>query len=294
MADAGDLALLPLELRKEIYTYLLIEDKKIGIMKYGSMLSSKVARMDNHINPGHRGKVYDIHRQRWVAAPYRKTALLHVNKATCEEAKQVLYGDNHFEFQHAGALLGFLKSIGESSARYLHHVSIIGNGVLQKFKWDEMDRALARLTQAKGLRSLEVSHLAICGKPNMERCHKIEITELVTHFKPLLQVLHAEFKNAGLKMRVFDAIKITLPPCACSHTNKKTTRRIFLHPAFGPLSLGPPYRRIAVTQRSRSGNGQNVFECTCLCTTADGKNERLVQELKEEIARQLNLQLDNE
>ena len=133
MADAGDLAVLPFALRKEIFSYLLIEEEKISIMKCGSILSSKVARMDNHINHAHRGKIYDHLKRRWVKAPYIRTSLLHINKVVSEQAKQILYGCNHFEFQHAGALLGFLKSVGDSG-KLLQHIAIIGNGILQKFK----------------------------------------------------------------------------------------------------------------------------------------------------------------
>lgn len=288
MASAGDLTILPPELRKQIYSALLVEGKKIGIMKYGSMLSGEVARMDNHINPRHRGQVYDTRMRQWIAAPCSTTALLHVNRAIGEEAKQVLYGCNHFEFQHSGALLSFLETISKC-AKFLQHIAIIGNGILQKFKWEEMDLALGHLTRFGALRSLEVSHLAICGKSNLQRrlCHRVEIEELVRHFSGLLRAVELEFRKADLKMKAYDVVKITLPPCS------QTIDGVHAHGHF--WIDGPPLRRIPITKRSRSARGQKLsYQCTCLCSQAERKNEWFAQELKEEIARQLGLGLDDE
>lgn len=110
MADAGDLGKLPPEIRKEIYTYLLAESDTIAITTF---LRAK------------RKHKYDT-----AALQLRGTKssseVLRVNKLIHEEAAQVLYGCNKFEFHNAVPLYHFLEQIGDAKS-HLRHVTLPGH-----------------------------------------------------------------------------------------------------------------------------------------------------------------------
>lgn len=274
MADAGDLEKLPVEIRKQIYKFLLVETRKIGIMRYGKAVESRSARMDNHHNVQHRGKVYDTHKREWVAAPPCVISLLYVNRRISQEAKEILYGFNQFEFEHAGALESFLANIGDSIA-HVRHVAIIGHGLLYSYRWDEMDRSLARLAKAKALRTLEISHGALCKSAYQTMRRPVEPRTLFQHFRPLLRVLEAEYRKQHLNVSAADVIKISLPPCQGQNGNTSD------HTSYHRYDIE---RSIPVTKRSRTGNAFATIQCLCHCDKAEDKNRQFVEELKQEIA----------
>lgn len=154
MADAGNLQKFPLEIRKEIYKYLLVELKKIGILRRNCRGGAKAARMDNHYDPKRRGKVCDSRPRKWVATPPRAMSILLVNRQINHEARQVLYGSNHFEFENALALDTFLKHTGDA-INHIRHISLIGPETLHRGSWASMDRCLVR-RQSKGPANLGV------------------------------------------------------------------------------------------------------------------------------------------
>lgn len=127
VADAGNLDKLPPEIRKQIYTHLLVEPKTIAIERYTTAhRKSEVVRMNHHRKADHRMKVYDRRRKAWVDAPPATTSILLVNKVICQEATPVFYGSNDFFFDNAGALRDFLTWIGQSR-QHLRHVEIAGH-----------------------------------------------------------------------------------------------------------------------------------------------------------------------
>ena len=140
MADAGDLGKLPPEIRKEIYTYLLVENETIPIKR---LLRDKRER-----------KSGTVALQSWTG---RSSGVLRVNKLISEEAAQVLYGYNKIEFLNAGALRHFLEQIGDAK-RHLRHVAIYQDGIIFMKSWNSMKQSIQMLASAKALRTLEVSH----------------------------------------------------------------------------------------------------------------------------------------
>lgn len=230
MADSGDLGKLPPEIRKEIYSYLLVEPTKVGILRQLVNKKAKVARMDHHRNKKHRKQIYDRDACKWKKAPPCITSLLLVNKLTSQEAAQVLYGFNKFEFLHSAALETFLINIGPSR-QYIRDITINEQGVLYKGGWAAMDRSLELLYQVPSLRSIEISHLAFCGYWSFainEKQWMVTPESLVRHCKPLLESLKATFESQNLSLSIFDVIKIALPRCAWDNgsqdgTHKKTT-----------------------------------------------------------------------
>jgi hypothetical protein len=117
MTDAGSLQKLPLEIRKQIYTNLLVEPKTIAIKRYinpEAYKSGEVARMNHHRKADRGRKIHDRRRKTWVEAPPSSTAILLVNKVVSQEATPVFYGANDFFFDNAGALQDFLAWIGQA------------------------------------------------------------------------------------------------------------------------------------------------------------------------------------
>lgn len=217
MADAGDLEKLPIEIRKQIYSHLLVEPKTIVIKRYINPKAYKkgeVARKNHHRKANRDRKVYDRRRKAWVEAPPSTTSIFLVNKVVCLEATPVFYGSNDFFFDNTGALQDFLAWIGQST-QHLRHVEIDGNhgrGIKYNASWTALDRSSSLLESAKGLRALHFYHTGFCGSSSYDR---VDIKELGEHCTPLLRSLQAASEARNVKLDVLDVARIVLPPCHC-------------------------------------------------------------------------------
>jgi len=80
------LALLPAELRKDIYFRLLGEPEPIQLV----VSKREIARLGHHRNPKHRGLVWDSRQRKWIPATPSNTAILLADKQKYLEASQVL------------------------------------------------------------------------------------------------------------------------------------------------------------------------------------------------------------
>lgn len=295
MADAGDLGRLSPELRKEIYSYVLVEPEKVRILRLEVKGLGKVARFNHHRNNKHRGKFYDRDARAWLDAPPSFTSLLYVNKSVALEATEVLYGFNEFEFLHAGALLCFLRHIGPS-IQYLRSISLVGQGVLYNLHWDALDVSMELLAQVASLRSLEISHLALCGehdRPSANRRPAVTPKTCVQHCKPLLGSLKAKAQSHNLSLSIVDLIQITLPDCAFDKYYSLLPG-IWNGPAHQLFHVhSEPFRGIPFNSRSKAKDFQTA-QCHCFCEAAEGRNRALVQEVKDEIVKQLGLSIEGE
>lgn len=281
MADAGDLAKLPAEIRKEVYAHLLVEDKTIPIFRRVAedKKSNKkrthgaTARMDKLSRPKVPGKRWDCHLRVWIPLPPSTTSLLKVNKLTGLEAAQVLYGFNKFEFQNAGALERFLEQIGYS-ASHIRHIAIGGFGHLFAGSWVAMDRSIKVLAASKSLRSLEFSHLIFCTAAAAPKLGSF-LGTLVGHCKPLLESLRAHFEAQNLNVDVLDFLKSDLPP----------------YPDVSPYRYEASKfgQRNIVTYASCKKRGFDMRPCWCNKPAAGVKNAEFTVELKKEVMRQLGI-----
>lgn len=147
MADSGDLGRLPPEIRKEIYSYLLVEEKRIVISRFKEQKQHRPVRMGSYRNSNHTDSIYDHDDRKWTKAPPGCDALLLVNKLVSQEASQVLYGLNHFAFEHSAALQSFLECVG-NSRQHLRHIALMSQGVIYRYKWASMGASLKLLLQA--------------------------------------------------------------------------------------------------------------------------------------------------
>lgn len=264
MADAGDLGKLPPEIRKDIYAHLLVEPKAIPVKRY-LYKDEDESKFDEY----HTRGLFDR-----KSRMRRANSILRVNKLINEEATQVMYSCNRFMFQNAGALRLFLEQIGGSKG-HLRHVGISEHGYKFMGSWKAMDVSITMLaSSSRGLRTLEVSHLAFCHR------HKrmLQIKDLVQHCKPLLQALHDEFVEENLNASVFDVIDICL---TCSNVELNNSSEQFAaHPNYVHIT---DYTTV-------SGVASSARLCGCACSVAEKVNNNLRQGLKEEIAKQLELQ----
>jgi len=258
MADAGDLGKLPPEIRKEIYTYLLVEDDVIPIKRFPRAISNRTCDT--------------AALQLWWTK--RSSQILRVNKLIREEAAQALYGCNKFEFLNAVTLRHFLQQIGDAK-RHLGHVAICQDGLVFMNSWTSMEKSIQILASVRAIRTLEVSHTRLChnGRP------KISTEELVQHCKPLLHALNADFVKKGLNTSVLEVINIVLPRSDGGYVSFCCANREHI-------------RKVLITNYAtkKARNIMSELECGCRCRKADDVNNQLKQELREEIAKQLKLQ----
>lgn len=270
MAHTGDLGKLPPEIRKEIYTYLLVESKVIPVKRF------------LHKDEANFGEYLTTALLRHESPLRQARSVLRVSKLVNEEATQVLYGCNKFMFQHAGALRSFLNQIGDMKT-HLRHVGISEGGYIFMNSWKAMNDSIKVLaSSARGLRTLEFSHLAFCHRYQQV----LQVKELVKHYKPLLQALHDEFVENNLNASVFDVIEICLAPCVtCSSLEDSESE--------GLWDVSSEHSRSVIITDYTSAKGATPFPrpCGCLCLAAEKANNDLMKEVKEEIVKQLDLQM---
>jgi hypothetical protein len=296
MADSGDLGKLPPEIRKEIYSYLLVEDKRIVISRRKHHKHHRPLRMGSYRNANHTDSTYDHYDRKWTKAPPGIDALLLVNKLVSQEAAQVLYGLNHFAFEHSAALQTFLKCVG-NSRQHLRHIALINEGVIYRYKWTAMDASLKLLLQAKSLRSFGISHIAFCGNyyGKGATCWRGDSATLIQHCKPLLESLKSSLEAQNLDTNILDVIKIELEPCykemKHGHLHKESHRVI---PGRDrDVELRQTLSHTHNNSKSRPMHSWGA-RCNCVCRMAEEYNLALAKDLREEIAKQLGLSIEGE
>lgn len=261
MAEDGDPGQLPPEIRKEIYSYLLVESNTIAIKRF---------------LPAGTEHKYDTVALR--SRKKRSSGILRVNKFVNKEAAQVMYGCNKFEFMDAEALHHFLEQIGDAR-RHLCHVGIYQDELLFRNSRNAMKRSIRMLAAMRGLRTVEVSHSILCRKRDIVATI-VQIKKLVQLCKPLLSALNDHSIENSLSVSVLDVVQMPILQGACKPLSMCSTR--FEHP-----------RMILVTDCTTRNyrRTKSKLQCGCLCSKVEDENKKLKQELEEEIARQLKLEL---
>lgn len=160
-----------------------------------------------------------------------------------------------------------------------------------------MDASLKLLLQAKGLRSFAIPHLAFCGTSHGKRatCWKGDSATLVQHCKPLLESLKSSLEAQNLDINILDVIKIELEPCY------KEMEHGLLHKKFHKVIPGGC--RLAEFRETLTHTHNNskstpvtswAAKCNCVCSMAEEYNLALVKDLREEIAKQFGLSIEEE
>lgn len=127
-----------------------------------------------------------------------------------------------------------------------------------------MQQSIQISASVRSLRTLEVSHAALCpnGTPG------ITIKKLVQHCKPLLRALNDEFVEKDLNATVFDVIDIVLPHSVCQ--GKVPCRARYDHP-----------RKVFIDNWAigKSMTFLPRLQCKCHCRNAQETNNELKLEL---------------
>ncbi|KAM0712371.1 hypothetical protein Q7P37_011466 [Cladosporium fusiforme] len=292
-AIASPLLRLPLELRQRIFALAVVKDNPIDLQFYSTQrIGENNRRLEVgpdqcHHDSTHRLRV--VQRQRRgesrICDPYEyvpstpgHTALLQVCKQIHLDATPILYGSNKFMLRDIITLGESLKQIA-TSKRYLRNIGIGIGGYIPIFPIRDKKNVFLKLARtARDLRSLSISHYELCAPP---RCphHATTIKDFVDHVKPLLESLQASYTAQNLELTAFDVIKL------------EPLSRCVAQPAH---EHGRLQHHVVVTrnggEKSR-GNGTQQ-PCYCLCGEERAIHSRMEQDLKEEIAKQLNLALE--
>lgn len=290
MADAGDLEKLPPEIRRQIYTHLLVEPITIAIKHYispNAYKSGEVTRMDHHRKVFRARKVLDRCRKAWVGAPPSTTSILLANKSIFHEATPVLYGDNHFFLDSAGILQDFLAWIGQSR-QHLRHVEVDGRGIMHNETWKAMDRSLRLLESSHSLRALHFYHNGFC---RIFWRNSVDIRQMGKRCTPLLRSLQASCEARNLKIDVLEIVKIVLPPCHCEFCTKAA--KCYYLPCRVRATHSGYHPRVTILPGG-GAYGETSTLCNCFCHDAEDNNRLLDGKLKDEIAKQLGLSTGHE
>jgi hypothetical protein len=149
MSGLGTLCKLPLELRIQIYDYVLLEkNEKILVVPTIHRKLSEEAK---------RQRILRLNRLAAKGRAFKpvavKNSLLYVSKQISEEACAVLYDGHKFKLRTAQALDWFLVLIGENR-QHIRHVRVMNELRLRDLP--AMGRLTNKLMDAENLRSLTV------------------------------------------------------------------------------------------------------------------------------------------
>ena len=115
---------LSVELRNQIYGYVLQEDKPIKIelirRRNGPL---EIARSGVQRDKHHRRQVYNRSKKAWVPAELKYAAIIYVNKQVYLEASDVLYAVNCFKFATTTTLRDTIPILGRR-AHLLRYVEV--------------------------------------------------------------------------------------------------------------------------------------------------------------------------
>ncbi|KAM0723513.1 hypothetical protein Q7P37_000500 [Cladosporium fusiforme] len=215
---------LPVEIRRAIFSLVLVEHAPICIRRYNShnQQDPVVVRAYHNDAPDRHSKIYDKRSKKWAPVLSFNTSLLHTNKQVFAETAPILYGSNKFSFYCTGSLERFLSRI-HGMKTHLRHIILQPGSLVRKLPrgrepFPAAKRSLEALVAAKDLRSLYVSQLDFCTQkappPRLALILEasvvlhgaLDIQEFVELCKPLLQSLEASYEAKSLGSRVLDVV----------------------------------------------------------------------------------------
>lgn len=208
---------LPLEIRNEIYSLVVVQEDIIKLRSFagkpepGGTTTSRPVVLQNFRNQGkHRGQVYVPFCPRgWVDAPPTFMALLSVNKAIRAEASAIVYGRNTFSFSTAKAATSFLQLIADAKV-HVREIIVEERAAIRR----DLVPLLSELVDAKCLRTLVLPtwengshHWCRLGCGLRRQGNDATLQELAVMLKPILTVLHESYRKQGLTASVLDIVQ---------------------------------------------------------------------------------------
>lgn len=138
---------LPLEIRLEIYNYLLIHPTFNPYEKLNSPSVCTIST-DDLLNRAGKPVIYCV---------TIRTALLLVCKQIHAEAISILYSRNSFRFHHPKILLKFLIQIGQANIRHIKHLQIVVPWNQESWIFWPAELLCKLSSDAKNLQNVEIT-----------------------------------------------------------------------------------------------------------------------------------------
>lgn len=209
MSGLGQLGKLPVELRYEIYAYVLKESEPIHIRRVTQL--SKRGRRRKLRPSGYSARI--IVRKKPMLSLAQHNEVLFVCKQISNEAVEVLYSRNRFNFTNSLTLQYFLE-ISPNACKYLCRIVVCESAV---GKSRSLDKALKLLANSNNLRSLQLCsrqffYCVYCGSADGQ-IHRLK--KLADRCVPLLRSLQSTIQARGLKLDILDVASMYLHGCHC-------------------------------------------------------------------------------
>ncbi|KAK4613819.1 hypothetical protein CLAFUW4_09251 [Fulvia fulva] len=258
---------LSIELRNQIYGYVLQADKPIEIelirRRDGPL---ELARRGIPRNMHHRHEVYDRRKKAWVLAEIKYAAIIYVGRQVYLEASAILYAVNCFKFANTTALRDILPILGKCAA-LLRYVEIEAEGC----RSCSAPAAFKALSIATNLKKIHIGHFDVCDSHNHPYAvGPSSIASLVENCGPLLKCLQSSYREQKKGIDIAQVISMRVSTCRdCCHD---------------PMAEAPG-------QGHRSAHGyrdENNTFCGWLCSGVKTRNEELENLISNEILRLLH------
>ncbi|KAK5713875.1 hypothetical protein LTR17_017374 [Elasticomyces elasticus] len=224
------------ELRKMVYGFMLLErtlKRKTYASKKSSNSSPKVAveemlRIDigaykaasrdrrpvrarfnwHHKSAKRAGKAWDNDRGKVIGQEPSALALLRVSKQLLQESAPIIYGEHMFYFPDMGVMECFLRTIG-GMRHFLKHLDVAG------YMSTKCRPAFKLLNDAKNLRTITVSHDAVCDRKRSSGDQPIG-TKFISEILPMLKGQHELHVNGDREATTMNIA--TLPEARACYT----------------------------------------------------------------------------
>ncbi|KAK6441365.1 hypothetical protein LTR95_002418 [Oleoguttula sp. CCFEE 5521] len=198
---------IPPEIRREIFSYLLVRDDQIEFRpKYSDHASGM---RETHWTSRNHGRWRErsgerIFDERKTLSPHG-TAILRICKLVTREAGEVLYSCNVFRFSNLRCAGGFLGELGDLNSAIRHVIleRFEGGSTLVHGFW-------TGLLPLVNLRSLRLPHDVMCKAHRS----KISMRTLQCRILPLLKGIRDSNAQKGI---IFDSVKVLQTPQDICH-----------------------------------------------------------------------------
>ncbi|KAK3622777.1 hypothetical protein LTR56_021978 [Elasticomyces elasticus] len=159
------------------------------------------------------GVAWDNDRGKVIGQEPSALALLRVSKQIFFEAAPIIYGEHRFYFDDVGIMECFLSTIGDNR-HFLKHLEVVG------YMSTKCRPAFKLLKDAKNLRTIKVSHGAVCDKKRLPGEQPVG-TKFVSEILPMLKgqhELHIKGDRGATILDMFTVLDDTRSCYSCNRT----------------------------------------------------------------------------
>ncbi|KAK5728924.1 hypothetical protein LTR15_002065 [Elasticomyces elasticus] len=152
------------------------------------------------------GIAWDNYRGKVIGQEPSALALLRVSKQLLQESAPIIYGEHRFYFPDMGVMECFLSTIG-GMRHFLKHLKVEG------YMSTKCRPAFKLLKDAKNLRTIEMSHEAVCDRKRSPGDQPIG-TKFISEILPMLKGQHELHVNGDREATILN-ISASPKPQAC-------------------------------------------------------------------------------